>query len=81
LGTAVFGGLLVATLLSLLVVPVLYVVIKNLEGIFLKDKTEPPKPPTPPSPSTQSEQEPSPDRRSEPKQRETIQKIQGESSI
>lgn len=81
LGTAVFGGLLVATLLSLLVVPVLYVVIKNLEGLLLKDKTEPPQPPTPPSPSTQSEQEPSPDRRSEPKQRETIQKIQGESSI
>ena len=30
LGTAVFGGLLVSTFLSLLIVPVLYVVIKNL---------------------------------------------------
>jgi len=35
LGTAVFGGLLVATFLSLLVVPVLYIVIKNLEATFL----------------------------------------------
>lgn len=35
-GTAVFGGLLVATFLSLLLVPVLYVVIKNLEERFLK---------------------------------------------
>ncbi len=37
IGTAVFGGLLVATFLSLLIVPVLYVVIKNLE-IWLFDK-------------------------------------------
>jgi HAE1 family hydrophobic/amphiphilic exporter-1 len=36
LGTAVFGGLLVATFLSLLVVPVLYVLIKNLEDTFFK---------------------------------------------
>ncbi|OKH58212.1 RND transporter [Scytonema sp. HK-05] len=36
LGTAVFGGLLVATFLSLLVVPVLYVTIKNLEDTFFK---------------------------------------------
>ncbi len=35
LGTAVFGGLLVATVLSLLVVPVLYVVIKSLEDRYL----------------------------------------------
>lgn len=36
LGTAVFGGLLVATFLSLLVVPVLYVIIKHLELRLLK---------------------------------------------
>ncbi|MGF1538228.1 MAG: efflux RND transporter permease subunit, partial [Elainellaceae cyanobacterium] len=30
LGTAVFGGMFVATLLSLFVVPILYVVIKSL---------------------------------------------------
>jgi hydrophobic/amphiphilic exporter-1 (mainly G- bacteria), HAE1 family len=30
LGTAVFGGLLVSTFSSLLLVPVLYVVVKNL---------------------------------------------------
>ncbi len=45
LGTAVFGGLLVATFLSLLVVPVLYVVIKSLESHFLSNKTDPPAPP------------------------------------
>lgn len=38
LGTALFGGLLVATVLSLLIVPVLYVIIKNLETRFLKRK-------------------------------------------
>ena len=43
LGTAVFGGLLVSTFLSLLLVPVLYVVIKNLEARFFSDKTKPPK--------------------------------------
>lgn len=46
LGTAVFGGLLVSTILSLLVVPVLYVIIKNLEVRFLKrrqsDQNHPP---------------------------------------
>ncbi|MFP3326011.1 efflux RND transporter permease subunit, partial [Planococcus sp. SIMBA_160] len=35
IGTALFGGLLVATVLSLLIVPVLYVVIKSLESRFL----------------------------------------------
>ncbi|AFY34063.1 efflux RND transporter permease subunit [Calothrix sp. PCC 7507] len=45
LGTAVFGGLLVATILSFLLVPVLYVVIKNLVEFV----THRPKPPTPPS--------------------------------
>ncbi len=47
-GTAVFGGLLVATVLSFLVVPVLYVVIKKLTDRFIFGKTE--EPPTPPSP-------------------------------
>ncbi|WP_445633501.1 RND transporter, hydrophobe/amphiphile efflux-1 family protein [Nostoc sp. DSM 114161] len=51
LGTALFGGLLVSTILSLLIVPVLYVIIKNLEERFLKRK-----------PSTRSES-PSPDGR------------------
>lgn len=37
LGTAVFGGLLVATIVNYLVTPVLYVVIKNLELQFLGD--------------------------------------------
>ena len=41
IGTALFGGLFVSTVLSFLVVPVLYVVIKNLEAAFLgkKDST------------------------------------------
>jgi len=55
LGTAVFGGLLVSTFLSLLVVPVLYVVIKNLEVSFSRNRKGPNKPPTPPSPSPRPE--------------------------
>jgi HAE1 family hydrophobic/amphiphilic exporter-1 len=47
LGTTVFGGLLVATFLSLLIVPVIYVVIKNLEEFIFKGKD--PKPPLPPA--------------------------------
>ncbi|EDX87104.1 RND transporter, HAE1 family [Synechococcus sp. PCC 7335] len=39
IGTALFGGLLVSTVLSFLVVPVLYVVIKSLEANFLKDES------------------------------------------
>ncbi|BCL39530.1 efflux RND transporter permease subunit [Nostoc sp. MS1] len=39
LGTALFGGLLVSTILSLLIVPVLYVIIKTLEERFLKRKS------------------------------------------
>jgi HAE1 family hydrophobic/amphiphilic exporter-1 len=42
IGTALFGGLLVATVLSFLIVPVLYVVIKSLEAHFLGSKTPPP---------------------------------------
>ncbi|WP_442936766.1 efflux RND transporter permease subunit [Nostoc sp.] len=48
IGTALFGGLLVATILSLLIVPVLYVIIKTLEDRFLKKKSanrsQPPSP-------------------------------------
>lgn len=36
LGTALFGGYLISTILSLFLVPVLYIVIKNLEERFLK---------------------------------------------
>jgi hydrophobe/amphiphile efflux-1 (HAE1) family protein len=36
LGTAVFSGMLIATVLSLLFVPNLYIVIKNFEEYFLK---------------------------------------------
>lgn len=52
LGTTVFGRLLMSTFLSLLVVPVLYVVIKTLEARFLG------KPPSPPPSPTASEQFP-----------------------
>ncbi|MFM6356324.1 MAG: efflux RND transporter permease subunit, partial [Planktothrix sp.] len=36
LGTAIFGGLLAGTLLSLLITPNLYITIKTLESRFLK---------------------------------------------
>jgi hydrophobic/amphiphilic exporter-1 (mainly G- bacteria), HAE1 family len=42
LGTAVFGGLLVSTFLSLLVIPVLYVIIKTLESRFRHSRSKPP---------------------------------------
>ncbi len=45
LGTAVFGGLLVSTILSLLIVPVLYVVVKTLESRFGRRRSKPPTPP------------------------------------
>ena len=38
LGTAVFGGLLFATVLSLFLVPSLYIMIKSLESLIRKDK-------------------------------------------
>ncbi|MDF5728560.1 MAG: efflux RND transporter permease subunit [Rhizonema sp. PD38] len=56
LGTAVFGGLLVSTFLSLLLVPVLYVVIKSLELQLFHKKPDPDENETPPS-SPESEQE------------------------
>lgn len=36
LGTAVFGGMLISTILSLIFVPILYIVIKDFEQSFLK---------------------------------------------
>jgi HAE1 family hydrophobic/amphiphilic exporter-1 len=45
IGTAVFGGLLISTALSLLIVPVLYVVIKKLEDRFLGGNNKPGSPP------------------------------------
>jgi hydrophobic/amphiphilic exporter-1 (mainly G- bacteria), HAE1 family len=48
LGTAVFGGLLVSAILSLLLVPVLYVIIKTLTSSAVKgNHPRPPQPPTP----------------------------------
>ncbi|MBE9226758.1 efflux RND transporter permease subunit [Phormidium sp. LEGE 05292] len=41
LGTAVIGGMCIATVLSLLVVPVLYIVIKNIEDLFRKRTHKP----------------------------------------
>ena len=48
-GTTVFGGLLVATALSFLIVPVLYIVIKSLAESLLN-----PKPPQSPPPTSRS---------------------------
>jgi hydrophobe/amphiphile efflux-1 (HAE1) family protein len=36
LGTAVFGGMLFATVLSLFIVPSLYIIVKSIEALFLK---------------------------------------------
>lgn len=46
LGTAVFGGLLVSTILSLLVVPVLYIIIKTFESRLGRRKKKPPTSPS-----------------------------------
>ncbi|MEH2361026.1 efflux RND transporter permease subunit [Nostoc sp.] len=53
LGTAVFGGLFVSVIMSLLLVPVLYVVVKNLTDFGSKGK--PPKPPESPEPTPSGE--------------------------
>ena len=54
LGTAVFGGMLVSSILSLLVVPNLYIVVKTFEDEFLKGgKSKAPKLPPPPTPPSQ----------------------------
>lgn len=58
IGTALFGGLLIATFLSLLVVPVLYVVIKGLEALLLGKKGQPPHENLPPSPPPEPEPQP-----------------------
>lgn len=50
LGTAVFGGLLVSTFSSLLLVPVLYVVVKNLTDFAQGKHPKPPSSGLPPSP-------------------------------
>jgi hydrophobe/amphiphile efflux-1 (HAE1) family protein len=65
LGTAVFGGMLVATFLSLLFAPVLYIVIKNFEDKVLKGggpgkpgqpkRTDPSERPTEPIPPPSEE--------------------------
>jgi hydrophobe/amphiphile efflux-1 (HAE1) family protein len=53
LGTAIFGGYLISTVLSLFLVPILYTLIKELEQRFLKG-TNPtaPLPPSPPPENT-----------------------------
>ncbi|MGK7909462.1 MAG: efflux RND transporter permease subunit [Synechococcus sp.] len=48
LGTAVFGGMLMSTALSLLFVPNLYIAIKVFERDFLQGGGKKPKPPKPP---------------------------------
>jgi hydrophobic/amphiphilic exporter-1 (mainly G- bacteria), HAE1 family len=51
LGTAVFGGLLISAISSLLLVPVLYVVVKNLTDFTQGKHPKPPQSPdSPPSP-------------------------------
>jgi hypothetical protein len=42
LGTAVFGGLLIATIINYLLTPVLYVVIKNLADWLFSNGKRPP---------------------------------------
>jgi multidrug efflux pump subunit AcrB len=54
LGTALFGGYLLSTILSLFLVPVLYVTIKGLEDRFLT----PGKPDRPSQPQERKEKEP-----------------------
>lgn len=44
LGTAIFGGLFLATFLTLLIAPILYIVIKSLEDNFLNPRKPPKKP-------------------------------------
>jgi len=59
LGTALFGGLLVATVLSLLVVPVLYILIKGLAERYLDKGSRPtPGQPQPPAPEPARPEEP-----------------------
>ncbi len=58
LGTAVFGGLSLSVVLSLLLVPVLYVVVKNLTEFFTKgNRPDPPQTPGSPPLSNQPSSE------------------------
>jgi hydrophobic/amphiphilic exporter-1 (mainly G- bacteria), HAE1 family len=54
LGTAVFGGMLIATFLSLFMVPVLYVVIKSLVDLASNNRGRKPDKPTPTDDRTQT---------------------------
>jgi hydrophobe/amphiphile efflux-1 (HAE1) family protein len=56
LGTAVFGGMVVSTILSLLFLPNLYIVIKTIEENFLKGGKPPKKSPQKQIQSTEIEQ-------------------------
>ena len=47
LGTAVFGGLFASTLLSLFIVPILYVVIENIRHRLMGRHQPPPQQPEP----------------------------------
>ena len=55
LGTAVFGGMLMSTALSLLFVPNLYIAVKVFERDFLQGGGRKPKPPKPPKSPKQSD--------------------------
>ena len=55
LGTAVFGGLFVSVIMSLLLVPVLYVVVKNLTDFVRGNHPKPPQPPDSPQSARSSE--------------------------
>jgi HAE1 family hydrophobic/amphiphilic exporter-1 len=46
-GTAVVGGMLVSTILNLFFIPVLYVLLKTVLGVFVKKKTASELPPCP----------------------------------
>lgn len=52
LGTAIFGGYMISTLLSLFLVPVLYTVIKEIEHWLLKGSRGSDEPPAPTTPKT-----------------------------
>lgn len=41
LGTTVLGGMIISTILSLYVVPVLYLVFKSIKGRFIKECVAP----------------------------------------
>lgn len=60
LGTAIVGGLLISTILSLLFVPNLYIVIKTLEQNFLEGGGLPPQKPSPGQSTRSSPLAPSP---------------------